>query len=119
MIMDLARSQSEHVHMQETDDREPLIREATENNNVYLVLSGQLKACRSGKPLCDDHGTAIIVQAGGIVGELSALSGKAASATVTGKAVVLGISMSVVQQQLKSDTAFRDIMKELAGYQIY
>jgi len=119
MIMDLARSQSEHVQMQETDDREPLIREATENKNVYLVLSGQLKAYRNGKPLFDDHGTAIIIQAGGVVGELSALSGKPASATVTGKAVVLGISMSVVQQQLKSDPAFRDIMKELAGYRIY
>jgi hypothetical protein len=119
MILDLARSQSEHVHMKETDDREPLIREATENHNIYLVLSGHLQAYRCGKPLYDDHGTEIIVNAGGIVAELSALSGKTASATVAGKAVVLGISMPVIQQQLKSDPVFRDSMKELAGYRIY
>jgi CRP-like cAMP-binding protein len=107
------------VHMKETDDREPLIREATENHNIYLVLSGHLQAYRCGKPLYDDHGTEIIVNAGGIVAELSALSGKTASATVAGKAVVLGISMPVIQQQLKSDPVFRDSMKELAGYRIY
>jgi len=119
MIMDLARSQSDHVHMQETDGREPLIREDAENNNVYLVLSGQLQVYRRGKSLCDDHGTAIVIKTGGIVGELSALSGKAASATVAGEAVVLGIAMPVVQQQLKNDPAFRDSMTELAGYRIY
>jgi hypothetical protein len=119
MILDMAWSQSEYVHMKETDDQDPLISEAAENNNVYLVLSGQLQAYRHGRPLCDDHGMAIVIKAGGIVGELSALSGKAASATILGKAVVLGISMPVVQQQLESDPAFRDSMKELASYRIY
>jgi uncharacterized protein YcfJ len=88
-------------------------------NRYNLLLSGKLQVFRNNRPLRDKDGNPIVVGAGGIVGELSALSGGKATATVAGNTTVLCIAMSVIRQQLAGDTAFRSSMEKLAGYHVF
>lgn len=114
LILELAKEQPDLVEFKEVELHQALIREECQNDHVYLVLSGQLQIFRDGQPLVGPHGVARGVAAGEVVGEISALSGGLASATVRGTAVVLGISMSVIQQQLDTHPELRTSMEALA-----
>jgi CRP-like cAMP-binding protein len=118
LILDLARNKSELVQMREVSSGEPLITEGIENGHVYLVLSGRLHVYRHGRPLCDESGAEVEVLAGGVAGEIAALRGGAASATVAGDGVVLAIGMSVVREHLEKDRAFKLGMEELTKYHL-
>ena len=118
LILDLAREKPGLVQMKEVTEALPLTVEGVENTCVYLVLSGRLQVCRNGRPLLRHGGEEVAVSAGGIVGEISALGGGPASATVLGHAVVLGIEMTVIRQQLEDNPEFRRVMQELAGYRV-
>jgi hypothetical protein len=74
---------------------------------------------RHGRLLRDENGVPIVVEAGGILGEISALRAGGATATVEGNGVVLSISKTIIQQQLASNPAFRQIMNEVANYRIF
>jgi CRP-like cAMP-binding protein len=91
-----------------------LIREGAENERVYLVLSGALDVCRGGQPVRDPDGSPVRVTAGGVVGEISALRGISATATVQGEAVVLAMSKAEVLAELPSHPDLRASMEEVA-----
>jgi len=114
LILELAKDDPDLVEFKEVEIYQALICENCQNDHVYLVLSGQLQIYRDGQPLLEPSGVARGVAAGEVVGEISALSGGLASATVCGNAVVLGISMSVIQQQLDTHPALRTSMEALA-----
>jgi CRP-like cAMP-binding protein len=118
LILDLARDRPELIQLQEVNADQPVIIEGTENDRVFLVLSGQFMVTRNGKPICSDAGEPIVSTAGGILGELTALRGGVASATVAGNGMVFGITMSVVRQHLADDQAFRSCMEELTQYRV-
>ena len=113
-MLDLAKDQPELVEFKEVDAHQVLIREGYENDQVYLVLSGQLQVYRNGEPLLGQTGDARVVTAGDVVGEISALRGGPASATVRGRAVLLGISKQVIQTHLNRHPALRASMESLA-----
>lgn len=119
LILDLAKNQPELVEMKEVSAEKPLITEDAENSNVYLLLSGKLQVFRNNLLLRDKDGNPIVVRAGSVVGELSALSSGKATATVAGNATVLCIAMSLIRQLLAGDPAFRSSMEKLAGYRIF
>ncbi len=118
LILDLARNHPELVQLQDVNASQPVIVEGLENNRVFLVLSGQFGVSRGGQPICDDKGVPVVSTAGGILGELTALRGGGASATVAGDGVVFGIEMPVIQQQLADNQEFRKCMEELTQYRI-
>ena len=118
LILDLARRHPELVELQEFTDSRPVIIEGVENNCVFLILSGHFGVSRLGRPMYDAQGIPVISTAGSILGELSALHGGGASATVTGTGVVFGIEMSVVQQQLADNREFRKCVEEMTRYRI-
>jgi hypothetical protein len=118
LILDLARNHPELVQLQEFHARQPVIVEDVENNHVFLILSGQFGVSRFGNPICDDKGAPVVLTAGGILGELSALRGGGASATVAGNGVVFGIEMSVIQQQLADNQEFRECVEEMTHFRI-
>jgi hypothetical protein len=115
-MLDLARERPELVSLQDVTSDEPLIREGSAPQHVYLVLSGQLYVSRQGQRLRDAAGNPVIVTAGAILGEIALLGDGMASATVSGDAVVLGINSTVLRQQLTTDAAFRTILKQMAAY---
>lgn len=107
LMLDLAKGQSAGVQFIYVMTDTPLILEGSQNNFVYLVLSGQLAIYKGGQALRDPNGTAQVVEAGGIVGEISALTSGVANATVQGRASVLSISKQVIQDHLGNDAVFR------------
>jgi CRP-like cAMP-binding protein len=102
------------MQLHKVSSEQPLIIEETKNPNVYLVLSGQLSIYLHGQRLHDRNNAPVVLSAGSILGEISALSEGIASATVMGNAFVLGIPISFVQQHLACDPEFRRCMEELA-----
>ena len=118
LVLDLARNQPDLVRMKEVSAQQPLITEGAENSDVFLILSGELRVFRNGRPLREIGGSPVVVGAGEIVGELSALTVGKATATVAGNATVLCIAMSVIRQRLDEDPAFRGVMEKLAAYRI-
>ena len=118
LILDLARRHPELVELQECTASQPVIVEGVENNRVFLILSGRFGVSRLGRPMYDAQGNPVISTVGSILGELSALHGGGASATVTGKGLVFGIEMSVVQQQLADNMEFRKCVEEMTRYRI-
>jgi CRP-like cAMP-binding protein len=118
LILDLARNHPELAQLYEVNASEPVIVEGQENHSVFLILSGQFRISRDGRPICDDKGVPVVSTTGSILGELSALRGGVASATVAGDGVVFGIEMSVIQQQLADNQEFRKCMEELTQYRI-
>jgi len=114
LMLDLAKGQStEEVQFLYAAADTPLIHEATENNSVYLVLSGALAIYKGGQALLGKNGQPQIVSTGGVVGEISALVGGLANATVQGRAAVLSISKQVIQRHLGDDTIFRQGIERL------
>jgi hypothetical protein len=118
-ILQLAKERPELVELHAVTAAQALIVEGRENDQVYLVLSGQLYIYRHGRPLHDHAHKPLRVSAGGIVGEISALYGGAASATVKGDAVVLSISKVVIQQHLASNLGFRRMVTEVASRRVF
>ena len=118
LMLDLARTQPELVQLQEVKAGQPLITEEVEHQNVYLVLSGELSVYRQGDLLRDQAGNPIRVAVGGILGEIAALRGGVASATVAGNAVVLRFTRSVIQQHAARNPTFRRSLEELVSYRI-
>jgi hypothetical protein len=116
LMLDLAWNLPEQMQLQKVSAEQPLIIEETENPNVYLVLSGQLRVYLRGQLLHDRDDNPVVSSAGSILGEISALSGGIASATVMGDAFVLGIPIALVQQHLSCNQEFRRCMEELASY---
>jgi Cyclic nucleotide-binding domain len=119
LILDMAGNQRELVKMKEVTAGQPLLIEGKENENVYLVLTGQMYIYHNGRPLRDHNGVRVTVTAGGVLGEISALNGGPATATAKGNAVVLSISKAAVRQELRSDLAFRESMEKVASYRIF
>ncbi len=118
LILDLARHQPELVQMKEVTIGQPLIVEDTKDENIYLVLSGQMHVYRNGQILRDPHGSPVKVSAGSILGEISALRGGVASATVKGNAVVLTISKAIIRHQLTRNSEFRQTITEVASHRV-
>ena len=118
MMLDLAHELPEFMQLQKVSIEKPLIIEEAENAYVYLVLSGKLSIYRLGQPLCNKDNAPVISKAGSILGEISALGGGEASATVVGDAFLLGIPMTIIQKQLSCNQAFRTCMEELASYRV-
>ncbi len=118
VILELARVHPELVQMKEVKPDQPLIREEETNDSLYLVLSGELIVSRNGKPLQDPQGETVVVGTGAILGEISALRGGVASATLAGQAVVLALAQRVIQQQLATNEPFRQSLEALAGSRI-
>jgi CRP-like cAMP-binding protein len=108
LILDLARDQPELVQLKAVSAEQSLITEAVEHHSVYLVLSGELYVYRYGERLHDAGGNPVRVAAGSILGEIAALHGGIASATVAGNAVVLSLTQTV----------FRQSVEALAGYRV-
>lgn len=115
----LAREHPELVEVYETMAEQTLIAEGRENEQVYLVLSGQLLIYRHGVQLHDHTGNPLVVTVGGVVGEISALYGGVASATVKGDATVLSISKTVIQQTLATNSVFRRVVTEVANQRVF
>ncbi len=118
LVLDLARELPEFMELRKVSAQEPLVIEKAENTFVYLVLSGELSVYRGGQPLCNKDGAPVVSTAGSIFGEISALSGGIASATVVGDAFVLCIPVNIIQNQLSCHPIFRTCMEELAGYRV-
>jgi hypothetical protein len=118
LILDLARQHPELVELQEVNADQPVIVERMENHRVFLILSGQFEVTQLGRPIYNDNGSPVVSTAGSILGEMSALQGGDASATVAGNGVVFGIEMSVIQQQLADNQEFRECMEEMTRYRI-
>lgn len=115
-ILDLARQQPELIELREVSAAEPLLIEGRARQSLYLVLSGQLTVSRRGQILRDPAGNAVTAVAGSILGEIAALRGGGASATVAGQAVVLGIPQEIIQQYLQDDATLRGWLEMLASY---
>jgi len=118
LMLDLARDQPELVQLKEASVEQALITEAVEHHSVYLVLSGELYVYRYGERLHDASGNPVRVAAGSILGEIAALHGGIASATVAGNAVVLSLTQTVFRQQVDNNPAFRQSVEALAGYRV-
>ena len=118
LMLDLARELPEVMQLRKVSAEKPLIIEEAENTYVYLALSGKLSIYRCGQPVHDRDDAPVVLTAGSIFGEISALSGGTASATVAGDAFVLGIPMTVIQKQLSCNPTFRTCMEELASYRV-
>ncbi len=118
VILELARVHPELVQMIEAKPDQPLIREEETNDKLYLVLSGELIVSRQGKPLLNAQGETITVGTGAILGEISALRGGVASATLAGQAVVLALAQRVIQQQLVTNEPFRQTLEALADSRV-
>ena len=118
LMLDLAREMPELMQLRKVSAQEPLIIEEAENTYVYLVLSGKLSVYRQGQPLCNKDDAPVVATAGSIFGEISALNGGVASATVVGDSFVLGIPITIIQKQLSCNPAFRTCMEELASYRV-
>jgi len=119
LLLGLAKEKSEFVQIKDVAIGQPLIIEERESEHIYLVLSGKMYISRHGRLLRDENGVPVVVEAGGILGEISALRAGGATATVEGNGVVLSISKTIIQQQLASNPAFRQIMNEVANYRIF
>jgi len=118
LMLELARDQPVLVQLKEVRADYALITEAIEHHSVYLVLSGELYVYRHGARLQDAVGNPVRVVAGSILGEIAALHGGIASATVAGNAVVLSLTQTVFRQQVASNPAFRQSVEALAGYRV-
>ena len=100
----------------ETAAGTPLIREQRLNAQVYLVLSGRLSISLKGEPLRDTQGRPVQALAGNIVGQISALGDTVATATVSGEAVVLGISGALIRARFEQENTLPELMGELSAY---
>jgi hypothetical protein len=114
VMIDLARDHPELVRLQEAKRGKNLITQGQESDSVYLVLSGYLHVYKDGKLLMKDK-RPIMVKAGDVVGEISALKGGMPTASITGNAVVLRISKREFRRQLEINRMFRDGVEELAN----
>jgi tetratricopeptide (TPR) repeat protein len=118
LMLDLARQHPDLVQLEEVTRAAPLIIEGSEQQHVYLVLSGRLQVLRQQQPLRDQAGRPVIVGAGGLLGELALLRDGLASATVAGDAVVLSIAATVLKEQLANSVEFRQVLEAMAAYRI-
>lgn len=100
LMLELAQECPELLQLRDVTRDERLISEDAQNGHLFLVLSGRLHITRKGAPLYDAGGNPIVVSAGGLVGEISALRSTPATATVCGDAVVMVMSQVEVQRQL-------------------
>lgn len=116
LMLDLAKAHPELAQLRETSADTPLIREDQRNDTVYLVLSGRLVISRNGAPLRSEDGSPVTAIAGNIVGQISALRDTTATATVSGDAVVLGMSKEAIRSQLGGQQALQQLMDELSVY---
>lgn len=116
LMLDLAKAHPDQVLLCETAAGAPLIREQQPNTHVYLVLSGCLSIWLKDEPLRDAQGRPVQALAGNIVGQISALGGTVATATVSGEAVVLGIEGSQICDHFDKDNALPQLMDELSAY---
>jgi hypothetical protein len=118
LMLELAKAQPEALQLRDVTLRDSLIREGAENQFVYLVLSGSLRITRDDAPLRDAAGNPITVSAGGLVGEISALRGMPATATVRGEAVVLAITQREIRNQLQQRPQLLNGLEDLASYRL-
>ena len=118
LILDMGRKHPDQVFLKEVSSGQPLIVESAFNSILYLVLSGQLKVFHGECQLCDGDGIPVIARVGSILGEISALRGGLASATISGDAVVFGVEMAVVKEQLAVNPEFRCCMEDLASCRV-
>jgi hypothetical protein len=118
LMLEMAKAQPESLQLRDVTSHESLIREGSENQHVYLVLSGSLHITRNNAPLRDAAGIPIAVTAGGLVGEISALRGTLATATVQGDAVVLAITQSEIRQQLALRPNLLMSLEDLMNYRL-
>lgn len=118
LMLELAKDHPELLQLRNVNRNDRLILENAENQHVYLVLSGSLRISRNGAPLVDVAGNPIAVIAGGLVGEISALRGTPATATVQGDAVVLSMTRDEIRQQLANRPQLLQGLEGLVNYRL-
>lgn len=116
LMLDIAKAHPDQVMMRESVANAPLIHEGQPNLHVYLVLSGRLVISRKGATLHDEQSRPVQALAGNIVGQISALGGAVATATVSGDAVLLGIAGSAIRAHFANENELPQLMEELSAY---
>jgi hypothetical protein len=118
LMLELAKEHPELLQLRDITAGERLISQDMQNEHVYLVLSGSLSILRNNTALHDEAGNPIEVTAGGLVGEISALRGTAATASVQGDAVVIGITQDEIKKQLALRPHLLAGLEDLANYRL-
>ncbi len=118
LMLELAKEHPELLQLRDVKGNECLIREGQENEHVYLVLSGSLRISRGDAPIHDPAGNPVAVTAGGLVGEISALRGTVATASVQGDAMVMVISKGEIKKQFEKRPHLLLGIEDLVNYRL-
>jgi hypothetical protein len=118
LMLELAKEHPELLQLRDVTREERLICQDAKNELVFLVLSGRLHIMRNDVPIHDAGGNPISVTAGGLVGEISALRGTPATATVQGDAVVMVVSQDEIRRQLAQRPQLLAGLEDLTNYRL-
>ena len=112
VLLELARDRPDLVALEDVGRERHLITQGCESTRVYLVLCGRFHVYQDGKLVMEgDH--PFTAPPGTVLGEISALRGCLATATVVGEGTVLRIATAEFIRQMGMNAVFRESVEEL------